>query len=347
MKYKEDLKEKKYNYNLSLLKVLACIAVVGLHTFRPNAMILYYLCGFAVPIFFMTSGYLIFGKEKITWNYSLIKIIKIIRLIFLWNLLIYFIGLITRFLIGLDLSYYGIEALIKEMIGSLVQRGEMWQFWYLGALILIYFMLPVVQKIMKNVTNEKTGLICIWCIFVVISVSIQVLSMYLGQPIQIYVFQNFRIWSWLQYFIAGGVIRYLSIDIVNKISKKNHFKILMIVTIVVNVYQSIIGKNILNTVYAEFFYDSIVTIIWLFLLFTYILRIELSDKMKKICKKMSSLTLGVYIIHPGVMEYMKGTIEPDTFHLSIIFFGVVTIISFVIVYEICKVSLIKKLLFTI
>lgn len=43
------------NYNIDLLKLISCIAVVGLHVIPKdyntlsNAM--YYLCGFAVPIF--------------------------------------------------------------------------------------------------------------------------------------------------------------------------------------------------------------------------------------------------------------------------------------------------------
>ena len=224
MKYANDnLKEKEYNYNLSFLKALACIAVIGLHTFMSNARILYYLCGFSVPVFFMASGYLIFGKEKITWKYNLIKIMKIIRLILLWCVLRYCIVVDARFLLGLDTFDYEIEILVEDIIGSFIQRGSMWQFWYLGALILIYLMSPFMQKILEGITNKKAGLICIWGIFVVISVSIQLVSMCLGQPIQKYVIQTFRIWSWVQYFIAGGVVRYLAMDIVNKISEKKTF----------------------------------------------------------------------------------------------------------------------------
>lgn len=43
------------HYNIDLIRILACIAVIGLHTYGieiglPNSIV-YYLCGFAVPCF--------------------------------------------------------------------------------------------------------------------------------------------------------------------------------------------------------------------------------------------------------------------------------------------------------
>ncbi len=50
------------NSNLDLLRFLACVAVVGLHISIKDLSavnaVLYYLCGFAVPLFFMASGYM-------------------------------------------------------------------------------------------------------------------------------------------------------------------------------------------------------------------------------------------------------------------------------------------------
>ena len=47
------------NHNLDLVKVFACIAVVGLHTLHKDISVinstLYYLCGFAVPVFLLQA----------------------------------------------------------------------------------------------------------------------------------------------------------------------------------------------------------------------------------------------------------------------------------------------------
>lgn len=53
------------NYNLDFLKIIACIAVIGIHTFSPHAIFLYYFCNFAVPVFFMCSGYIISGRTYV------------------------------------------------------------------------------------------------------------------------------------------------------------------------------------------------------------------------------------------------------------------------------------------
>lgn len=44
------------NQSIDLLKIMACVAVIGLHTFSRDLSLLnaslYYCCGFAVPVFF-------------------------------------------------------------------------------------------------------------------------------------------------------------------------------------------------------------------------------------------------------------------------------------------------------
>ena len=50
----------KRDCGVDLLRVIACCAVVGLHTFTNGltsvSTVVYYACGFAVPVFFMASG---------------------------------------------------------------------------------------------------------------------------------------------------------------------------------------------------------------------------------------------------------------------------------------------------
>ena len=82
---------KKRNVNLDGLKLLACFAVIGLHVFTynyNNTIITYihYMCGYAVPIFFLVNGYLILNKKEVTYTYTAKKILKILFLVVLWNL---------------------------------------------------------------------------------------------------------------------------------------------------------------------------------------------------------------------------------------------------------------------
>ena len=54
---------------ISDIALIACVAVVGLHTFPKDLSLvtasLYYLCGFAVPFFFMSSGYFLLNRGEL------------------------------------------------------------------------------------------------------------------------------------------------------------------------------------------------------------------------------------------------------------------------------------------
>lgn len=56
------------NYNLDLLRIMACIAVIGLHTSSKDVSVLntliYYFCGFAVLLFFMAIGYILMQRTE-------------------------------------------------------------------------------------------------------------------------------------------------------------------------------------------------------------------------------------------------------------------------------------------
>ena len=62
----ENILKRTRNTNIDLLKLCASIGVIGLHTFKYDAApILYYLCCFSVPVFFMVSaGFGIFCPQK-------------------------------------------------------------------------------------------------------------------------------------------------------------------------------------------------------------------------------------------------------------------------------------------
>ena len=59
MKIHENFGRQR-NENIDLIRAMACLAVVGLHSFAKDEDIsswFYYVCGFAVPFFFMASGF--------------------------------------------------------------------------------------------------------------------------------------------------------------------------------------------------------------------------------------------------------------------------------------------------
>ena len=65
--------------------------MIGLHTYGveiefPNSIV-YYLCGFAVPCFFMASGYFLLNRGKVDAKYSIRKIVRLTKVVISWNLI--------------------------------------------------------------------------------------------------------------------------------------------------------------------------------------------------------------------------------------------------------------------
>lgn len=174
------------------------------------------------------------------------------------------------------------------------------------------------------------------------AIVIQFLSMIYGRPLQEKVIQTFRLWSWLQYFILGGMLFHYNSLIYNKISKRMHLFLLCISSVWIVFYQDIIGKNIIKTTYAEYFYDSVFVIIWIMLLFTWFMRIKFLPKQEKCISKLCALTLGVYSIHPIIISIVRKAISPNSFVTTMAVFLLVTIISFICVYVMSKIRIINK-----
>lgn len=186
---------RKYrNINLDLLKVLACVGVVLLHTtmggFKETGSwnlltYLYYLGTYSIPLFFMVNGYLLLGKREITYSYILQKVKWILITVSSWTFIVW--------LFKRDFT----ENLIKKIVGSLMQKGYFFQFWFFGALMIIYICLPILKKFL----NSKRSYLYSISLLVVIGLIFELTNIVLEMPIQTYVLQTFRLWTWFFYYL--------------------------------------------------------------------------------------------------------------------------------------------------
>lgn len=112
--------KKARNINLDLIKIIACIGVVLLHTTMPGfketgrwnySSYLYYLGTYSIPLFFMVNGYLLLSKSKITYPYILHKIKWVLITVSSWTVIIWFLK--RDFTINP----------IKKILASLIQKG--------------------------------------------------------------------------------------------------------------------------------------------------------------------------------------------------------------------------------
>lgn len=333
--------EKKREYNIDFLRIIACFAVIGLHTFESNTIssnIIYYLCGFAVPTFFMISGYFLLNKGIIEGKYVRKKIFSIIRLVLCWNFLIKFTDISGRYLDGETISFNIIDFLIESFF-SFFQIGTLWQFWYVGALLIIYLTLPFLTKISEK--NRNILFVLVGILLIIIDMK----SIINKSPIELTVSQTLRLWTWFFYLFLGGKIKIIKEKFYSKINITIHFVLLIGITILNLFYQFFVTTYIYERwIQAEFFYINILEIIWIVLIFLFILRINFSNRMVKIIKMLSPLTFGIYIIHPIVQKIVLVFIPNITLIDKFVSFFVILMLTFLYTWFLTKTSFKRVLL---
>ena len=320
------------NVNLDLVKVLASIGVVGLHAIGMVNYSIYYFCDFAVPLFMMVNGYLMFNKSDITPAYAFTKILSLLKIVVCWNLLIILPVMVLR---------HKFVNPIKLCVNCLFQKGYLWHFWYFGALIIIYLALPLIHHLIKN--RPLLHLILV-VILVLISVTISIMSMVRGYSIQKYVPQTLRIWTWLMFFLFGGLCTTSYFDKLLNIPLWLHSVLTAVFAFVNNIVEKKVGLYLIHERIADLFYDDITSIIWYCLLFTLLLRVPLSALVKKAATRIEPLTLGIFIIHPILLAGASSVYTPSGTLSAVIFFVLITLLSGIVSFIMRRVVIIRELI---
>lgn len=287
--------KKIRNINLDLLKVLACVGVVLLHTtmagFKETdswnlLAYLYYLSTYSIPLFFMVNGYLLLGKREITYHYILQKVKWILITVSSWTFIVW--------IFKRDFTTNP----IKNIVGSLIQRGYFPQFWFFGALILIYLCLPILRKFL----NSKRSYLYSLSLLLIIGLIFELSNILLQMPIQTYVIQTFRLWTGFFYYILGGFIAQFTIEEIES-RFKNWMKIVSILLLLISpIILFFIAKTIYHNLFAEYFYDTLFVKVSTLGIFLTILTLTLNENRRESIVSLSNQTMGVFIIHTYIIK---------------------------------------------
>ena len=328
--------QKTRNINLDLLKLFACVGVVLLHTamggFKEAGSwniltYLYYLGTYSIPIFFMVNGYLLLGKRNITYSYILKKVKWILITVLSWT-----------FIVWLFKRDFAVNP-VKKVIGSLLQKGYFSQFWFFGALILIYLCLPVLKKIL----NSKRRYLYILSLLAVIGLIFELTNIVLQMPIQTNVIQTFRLWTWFFYYILGGFIAQFDKDII-----KHRFKRWMkIVTIFLFLVSPsilfLLAKTTYHNFFAEYFYDILFVKVVSLGLFLTIFSLSLNQERNKWIVFLANQTMGVFIIHTYIMKVWEKLFGFNFVGAYLLFALFTLSVSFIIVGMLMKIPYFNRI----
>jgi surface polysaccharide O-acyltransferase-like enzyme len=214
------------------------------------------------------------------------------------------------------------------------QSGRFGQFWFLGALIIIYISFPLLDRTFINGKKyfEITAIILIGLQIFVDGINIYY-SINYNKVFQELIPQTFRIESHLSYFLIGGIVRKYN----NKLRKYASLPLICIVYLISIYYQFYMIKTIYPNLHCEYFYNSIITIILSVSIFVYIINKNIKSD---IIVKISKLTMLIYIIHPFIINLYNKYIE---ININMIKLLSVFLISTIISSVITKIPYTKRL----
>ena len=283
------MKIKKRNINIDLIKCIAVFSVISVHFFLNNGFYdstilgknmyimtmfrtLFMIC---VPLFIITTGYLMKNKElNRKYYFGIIRV-----------LLIYFIA--TTMLILYNNIYLGGPFTIRYLIKSILEF-EQGYCWYIEMYIGLFLLIPFLNLIYNNLKTkkEKNALI----------VTMLLLTSFQG----ILNIHHYLIPDWwlgiypLTYYFIGCYIKEYNPKI-NKIYNIILLIIVLIISAIININLSK-GSTFSWGIHND--WGSILNVASSVLVFVFIHNLNLSNlniKLKRIIIKISELSLGVYL----------------------------------------------------
>lgn len=341
----------KYNNRIvwiDLLRIVSAFAVIVIHvsvnqktwnmhlfdTFSWEILnVTICLSRFCVPVFLMISGYFFLSNDK---AYSIKeiytqKIKKLFILFVFWS----FIYCLLR--IVLDHPFENISEIF-----SYIFDGGIWHTWYIPVLIFLYMISPLLKEICRDKNNEIYFLI-----LCSVPLIINTISPFFMPPWIESLIDNTKIdfiSGYTFYYVAGHFI--INYDI--KKTTKWIFYIMNIVFSALNIIlMSFSYKNskilYFNNWYLTFFVAFFGITVLLFFK-NEVSKIRFSDKSERIIRKLSSLTLGIYLIHMIFVYYVDISVFESIPNVivSVVFSTFVFCASAVSVFLIKKIPVFKK-----
>lgn len=343
-----DIKTRIFAFDF--LKVISCFAVVALHcTMRFDCLPLYYMWGYAVPVFFMVNGALILKRvinNTVDSKYFIIKTLRIFLLILVWNFMFTLYDFIVfkspfSFFTNLYLIYTGSNPRLAPM-------------WFLFALMFIYFFMALFTK--KINSSKTVNILCIslFLICFLLRIINNINCFFNNSDLYEMLPSSARIIKWLFYFLFGHILT----SFIQANKDRFNLKVILILVIVTAVlFISYIKLMVVfgflpnrSAPSLSFSYNSVFGVLFCSSVFSVGFFIKENKLLSKIVYFLNPLLIGVYIFHYYLVYIVSKFLtkifidmfsEVVIYNLSII---PTFLISVLISYIIYKIPYVNKLI---
>lgn len=333
-------------YELDMMRIAACVMVVLLHVtasgwnLDPTSMEWKYfnfvdmMVRGGVPLFFMISGVLFINRETINVKRLLFHNVKHLCKVFvLWSL--FYVIIIDQLQIK---RYSSKHALLVGVI-----RGYD-HLWFLPVMIFVYFFIPVVHSCIYEQKIKIKYLLLLFAAVllkenIMLIPNVSDIAVALVSKIDYYCIQ------YLGYVVLGVGLSQIEFSRrAGKICIGIYFVITAISAYANRWYAVIMNEGMASEwLYGNFALPVVIQAVCIFIFFQ-----SLKDRkvrFKCILTELSGCTLGIYLVHPFIINRLP--VSVSEFHplISIPYvFILVFVISFIIIFLFRRIRIINKIL---
>ncbi len=303
--------ERERLVHFDLLRILACFSVVMLHsaaqfwyglpvTSSDWLVINSYdaVVRFGVPIFVMISGALFLNNDK-EINLKKLYTHNILRLVVLyivWSILYALLDCRANW------SVIHIGDILREIFAS------QYHFWYLPMSVGLYMLVPILKKWLSVASKKDVEyFLGLFLIFQIGQITLESIKTTEALEFVWGMVDIQMVCSYIGYFVLGYYIVHYGID------KKLHKWLYLggvlgaVANIVLGNYLALKAGTPVGTVYDSFGAFTFLIVVALFVLFhEKVQRRSFKGSSGKIIREISAGTVGIYLMHVGVMEILRG-----------------------------------------
>lgn len=309
---------------IDVVKILAMICVVGLHTLA-GVPFLYATCSMAIPLFFMATGYLMYDRDY-SWPYILRKLFRIVQYVVIANLVYWLIVWIGGGTVDVASALAGL---------SIWGEPPFWHFWFFGSLLMVYMVFPLLKK------YKSSHLPVLLALFLVLQVIFLFnLSLHGDAPFEITIPQVLRLYTWVFYCLLGGVMK----AFMHRLPSVRLWHVLCLF-LLNGLFQYLLTPYV-NDIRCEFFYVSFAVVICCVVIFKYISQYDYDrEPVRRFISELSCLFLPVFTIHIFLINPVFDVVQPSVGLLTRpVSWPIVTLISILISYLLMHIKYFNSLI---
>lgn len=302
--------KKERVFYLDFLRAISTMAVILMHieiekNWRGISIVQFntircMLADWCVPMFLMITGTLFLNASNCSFQRIWSHVKKTILVIVFWGFLYNFVSLTI-------IEGFSISTIINSLkMIVLADVTFCYQFWYLYALIPMYFLLPIFNAFIKSAT-KKDFLIVVF-LFFVFSIVVPNIIKYTGDFGATALINKFSLFCSLYFYMLLGA--YLS-----RINVKKTI-VFIFGAFSVMIFGIVIVCGVLNIdIYPDkiYGYDSIyICIVASSIYLIAKMKNDYSKNTKKIFEFISNYSFGIYILHVIIIQMLRKIVHLDS-----------------------------------